>query len=52
MAKTPKRPKAVRIKRNPLAKALRTAKFRPRVVERPGTYKRRPKHPGEVDSEE
>jgi hypothetical protein len=52
MAKTPKRPKVVRIKRNPLAKALRSAKFRPRVVERSGLYKRREKHPKQVDSEE
>jgi hypothetical protein len=31
-------------KRNPLARELATGKFRPRVVERPGVYKRRAKH--------
>ena len=45
MTKTPKRPKARKIRRNPLARELATGKFRARVVPRPGTYKRRPKHP-------
>jgi len=31
-------------RRNPVAKALRQPKFRPRVVERPDVYKRRAKH--------
>jgi hypothetical protein len=39
-----KRPKRVVRKRNPLARELATGKFRPRVVERPGVYKRRAKH--------
>jgi hypothetical protein len=52
MSKTPKRPKVRKLKRNPLAKALGSAKFRPRVVERTGLYKRRPRMPKEVDSAE
>jgi hypothetical protein len=39
-----KGPKRVVRKRNPLARELATGKFRPRVVERPGVYKRRAKH--------
>jgi hypothetical protein len=31
-------------KRNPLARELATGKFRPRVVERTGVYKRKAKH--------
>ncbi len=52
MSKTPKRPKVRKIKRNPLARALTSPKFRPRVVPKIGAYKRRLKHPPEVDSEE
>jgi hypothetical protein len=52
MSKTPKRPKVRKLKRNPLAKALGSAKFRPRVVPKPGVYKRRPRTPKPVESEE
>jgi len=45
MSKTPKRPAARNIRRNPIARDLATGKFRPRVVEKPGAYRRRPKHP-------
>jgi len=45
MSKTPKRPKVRKIRRNPLARELATGKFRPRVVAKPGAYKRRAKHP-------
>jgi hypothetical protein len=46
----PVRKKAVR--RNPLARVLAGAKFRLRVVPKPGLYKRRPKHrkEGEVEA--
>jgi hypothetical protein len=33
-----------KIRRNPLARALAGAKYRPRVVKKADTYKRRPKH--------
>lgn len=49
MTKTPKRPKAKKIKRNPLARELATGKFNPRVVPKIGSYKRRPKHPKAPD---
>jgi hypothetical protein len=52
MSKTPKRPKVRKLKRNPLAKALGLAKFRPRVVERTGVYKRRPRMAKETDNGE
>ncbi len=52
MSKTPKRPKVRKLKRNPLAKALGSAKFRPRVVERTKVYKRRPRTVKPVESEE
>lgn len=40
------------VRRNPLARALSSGKFRPRVVPKPGLYKRRKKHPkeGEVEA--
>lgn len=44
MSKTPKRPKATKIRRNPLARELATRKFRARIVPKIGAYKRRPKH--------
>ena len=50
MTKTPKRPKAKKIRRNPLARELATGKFRPRVVAKKiGGYQRRPKHPKPED---
>jgi hypothetical protein len=33
-----------KLRRNPVARGLADAKFRPRVVKAPGTYRRRPKH--------
>ncbi len=44
MSKTPTRPRAKKIRRNPLARALATGKFRARVVPKIGAYKRRPEH--------
>ncbi len=38
-------------RRNPLARALATAKFRQRVVKDSGQYRRRPKHPPPADDE-
>jgi hypothetical protein len=52
MRKTPKRPKVRKLRRNPLAKALGTPKFRPRMVERVKVYKRRPRTVGDVESED
>jgi hypothetical protein len=52
MSKTPRRPKAKKIKRNPLARALASPKFRARVVPKPGTYSRKRQRLPEVDSEE
>jgi hypothetical protein len=49
MRKTPKRPKAKKISRNPIARDLATGKFRPRIVKKIGTYRRRPKHPKPAD---
>jgi hypothetical protein len=43
-AKTAKRPKAKKLRRNPIAKALGSGLFKPRVKPKPGLYKRRPKH--------
>jgi hypothetical protein len=41
-----KQPRAKKIRRNPLAKALGEGIYRkPRIVERADAYKRRPKHP-------
>ena len=45
MTKRASKPKPRKIRRNPLAKALATPKYRPRVVKRVDAYKRRPKHP-------
>jgi hypothetical protein len=45
MSKTPKRPVARKIRRNPIARDLATGKFWPRVVKAVDAYKRRPKHP-------
>ncbi len=42
--KKPRLPKPKKIRRNPHAKALGSALYRSRVVKRPGTYIRRPKH--------
>ena len=33
-----------KLRRNPVARGLADAKFRPRVVKAPGEYRRRPKH--------
>jgi hypothetical protein len=49
VTKTPRRPVARKIRRNPLARELAAGKFRPRVVKKSGTYKRRPKHPKEPE---
>jgi hypothetical protein len=45
--------RAKRLKRNPHARALRSALFRPKVVKAPATYVRRPKHRkgGEAEGE-
>ena len=52
MTKRPSRPKPPRkIRRNPLARVVRTAKFRERVVARANAYKRRSKHPAKPDDE-
>jgi hypothetical protein len=45
MTKQPRRPVTKKIRRNPLAREVRTAKFRERVVPRADTYRRRPKYP-------
>jgi hypothetical protein len=47
------RPKAPgrSLRRNPLARALASPKFRPRVVKKPGEYRRRPKHLRPTDDE-
>jgi hypothetical protein len=37
-------------KRNAAARALRTPKFRPRIVKLKTAYRRRPKHAGRVES--
>ena len=42
--KRPKLPKPRKIQRNPHARALGQSLFRKRVVEKPGVYRRRPKH--------
>ena len=50
MARKRKLPVARKVRRNPMARELGGGKYRPRVVERPGTYRRRTKHrkaPGE-----
>jgi hypothetical protein len=51
MTRKPKLPKPRKIRRNPMALALRAgAKYQARVVAKVGTYRRRPKHkraPGE-----
>jgi hypothetical protein len=40
-----RRPRATKAtRRNPFARALATPKFRPRVANLPGQYRRRPKH--------
>ena len=52
MTKRPTRRKARPARRNPIARALRQPKFRPRVVEGPDGYKRRPKHPAKAPAEE
>jgi hypothetical protein len=52
MTKRLKKPKPRKLKRNPLARELATGKFRPRVVPRPDTYKRRPKHPSPTEEED
>ena len=44
MAKRLKRKAPKKLRRNPLARALAGATFRPRVVKAEGVYKRRPKH--------
>ena len=44
MAKRLKRRAPKKIRRNPLARVLAGAKYRPRIVKAVVTYKRRPKH--------
>lgn len=44
MAKKAKPIRVKAVRRNPLARVLAGGKFRPRIVPRPGLYKRRPKH--------
>jgi hypothetical protein len=51
MARKPKRPRARRLKRNPVARALSTGRFRKRVVEPRDAYRRRPKHAPPPDPE-
>jgi hypothetical protein len=48
-----RQPQPKKIRRNPLAKALREGIYRkPRIVERADRYKRRPKHPKPPKAEE
>lgn len=49
-SRSPGLPKKLR--RNPVAQGLADAKFRPRVVKAPGTYRRRPKHVRPPEPEE
>ena len=48
MARKRKPPVARKVRRNPMARELGGGKFRPRVVENPGRYRRRGKHPRPV----
>jgi hypothetical protein len=45
-------PKARPKSRNPIAHAVRTARFRPRVEAKVGAYQRRPKHTPDTGSDE
>ncbi len=40
-----------KLKRNPVARSLRSPLFREKVVERPDRPKRKPKHPKPLDAE-
>jgi hypothetical protein len=44
MAKKPKKTVGRRLKRNPVARSLKSPLFRVKVVERPDRPRRRPKH--------
>ncbi len=52
MARKFKIPAPRKVKRNPLARALGNAKYRARVVPKPGAYQRRAKHTRPVEPDD